>query len=132
MSSPGRWQRTLNNQEIREGKELALSEERPQRRYDCKGGARPCPWVGCKYNLVTDIKPSGVLMIYHSTMRGQAYEPDWDKIERENIPTCALDVIDEFPTGCTLDTCAKIQGRTRQAIEQQQLAYVAKAMRRAR
>lgn len=28
---------------------------RPQSRAECKGGCRPCPWVGCRYHLLLEV-----------------------------------------------------------------------------
>lgn len=29
-------------------------EQRPRTRADCKDGARPCPWIGCRHHLLND------------------------------------------------------------------------------
>src|SRR6185436_9496617 len=31
--------------------------ERPKTRAECRGHARPCPWVACKHHLYLDINP---------------------------------------------------------------------------
>ncbi len=33
------------------------TEPRPRTRGECIGGARPCPWVGCRHHLYLDLNP---------------------------------------------------------------------------
>ena len=56
--------------------------ERPQTRADCIDGPRPCPYVGCRYNLYLEVDQRGGLHL-------PQHEP-W-AMER----SCALDVADE-------------------------------------
>lgn len=55
-----------------------LRRRRPKTRGDCVDGPRPCPWVGCRYNLAVDVTKSGNLTLNF---------PDRDAPE-----SCALDV----------------------------------------
>jgi hypothetical protein len=75
---------------------LPLIEERPSRptvRADCLEGGinefRPCPWIGCRYNIAES-------------------QPDQ--------PTCALDVADEG--GVTLEEIGAMMHLTRERIRQ--------------
>lgn len=58
-----------------------LDAERPVTRADCKHGVRPCPFVGCRYHLMTHVLQSGAVRFYSEDF--------------ESVPeTCALDVAD--------------------------------------
>lgn len=60
--------------------ELAqLDRLRPRCRSECRGGPRPCPWVGCRYHLMLDVHGRSILA-------ARARMPE---TMRE---TCALDV----------------------------------------
>ena len=50
----------LTRREMNEGKELLpfVEYRRPASRTECKDGARPCPFVSCKYHLFLDVNPS--------------------------------------------------------------------------
>lgn len=64
--------------------EPALDAERPRTRGDCKDGARPCPWVSCKYHLYLDVDPElGSIKVNF---------PDREPWELRE--TCVLDVAD--------------------------------------
>lgn len=47
------------------GHDLELETEpgprRPRTRGDCEDGPRPCPWVGCRYNLMLEVTEAGGL-----------------------------------------------------------------------
>jgi hypothetical protein len=51
--------RRLTREEIREADEIisALEGLRPRDRGQCATGARPCPWVSCKFHLYLDVNP---------------------------------------------------------------------------
>ena len=69
------------------------------------GGARPCPWMGCKYHLAVDAKPSGGIAFY------------WPVDHLHDAPaTCCLDVADLG--GVTLEMIAACTGLTRERIRQ--------------
>lgn len=38
-------------------------DERPRTRGDCEGRPRPCPWVGCRHNLLIDVTPAGSIVL---------------------------------------------------------------------
>jgi hypothetical protein len=77
----------------------------PKVRADClEGGVnegRPCPWVGCFYNIVES-------------------DPD----PKAKAPTCVLDMADEG--GVTLEEVGRVMGITRERVRQ----IEAKALRR--
>jgi len=56
---------------------------RPKTRSDCIDGVRPCPYVGCKYNLYLDARPNGNIQFFFPDL-----EPD------EMAVSCVLDVAD--------------------------------------
>ena len=37
--------------------------ERPKTLGDCRGGVRPCPWLSCRFNLLTDVLEDGTLVL---------------------------------------------------------------------
>jgi hypothetical protein len=80
--------------------------ERPKTRAECKGEARPCPWVACKHHLYLDINPeTGSIKINF---------PDLEPWEMPH--TCALDVADEG--GLTLEEIGTITNLTRERVRQ--------------
>jgi hypothetical protein len=95
----------MNNQERRAGNVVELhQEQRPRTRSDCADGPRPCPWVGCRYHLYSDVKWSGTLVVYH----------DIDPLELPE--TCTLDVSGRQQH--TLDEVAAVMGVTRERVHQ--------------
>lgn len=80
--------------------------ERPMVRGDCKGGARPCPWVSCKYHLYLDVKPkTGSITL---NFPGK----DVDEIPE----TCALDIADRG--GEILEVVGTCMNLTRERVRQ--------------
>src|SRR5262245_58822719 len=59
---------------------------RPRTRGECENVERPCPYVGCRYNLYLDVDPrSGSIKLNFPDL-----EPD------ELVESCALDLADQF------------------------------------
>ncbi len=80
--------------------------ERPKTRAECRGEARPCPWVSCKHHLYLDINPeTGSIKINF---------PDLEPWELQH--TCALDVADAG--ALTLEEIGLITNLTRERIRQ--------------
>jgi hypothetical protein len=76
---------------------------RPKTYGECKGMARPCPFVSCRYHLFLEATKSG-------SVRTLSGDPD-------SIPrTCALDVADEG--GKTLEEIGDLLGLTRERVRQ--------------
>lgn len=69
---------------------------RPVKREDCANVPRPCPFVGCRYNLYLDVDRYGKPRLNYSDM-----EPD----EMPPEQSCALDIADRGPQ--KLDTIAR-------------------------
>jgi hypothetical protein len=79
---------------------------RPKTRADCRGEARPCPWVACKHHLYLDINPeTGSIKINF---------PDLEPWEIQH--TCALDVAEEGAR--TLEQIGDITNLTRERVRQ--------------
>jgi hypothetical protein len=79
---------------------------RPATRADCRGQARPCPWVACKHHLYLDINPlTGSIKINF---------PDLEPWELQH--TCALDVAEAG--ALTLEEVGRITNLTRERIRQ--------------
>lgn len=79
---------------------------RPKTREECRGHARPCPWVGCKHHLYLDVNPeTGSIKINF---------PDLEPWELQH--TCALDVAERG--GITLEEVGEIINLTRERIRQ--------------
>ena len=85
-----------------------IDYDRPKTRSDCCEGARPCPFVSCKYNLYLDVSPmTGNVLLNHGAR------------ELEDMPaTCALDVADAHREGLTLEEVGDILGVTRERVRQ--------------
>jgi hypothetical protein len=67
--------------------ELAwLTQHRPKVREDCEDGPRPCPFVGCRYNLFLDVTVGGNLKMTADDP-GDIH-PKW---------SCVLDVAERGP-----------------------------------
>ena len=85
--------------------------ERPKTRGDCVGGFRPCPWVGCRYHLMLDVRKHGAIKLH-------AQSPD------ELPNSCALDIADQG--GASLEEVGRQTGQTRERIRQiEKKAFVA-------
>lgn len=66
---------------------LRVVPDRPATRGDCEDAPRPCPYVGCNYNLFLDVDPAyGRITLNGPDSRDPAdVDPEW---------SCALDVAD--------------------------------------
>ncbi len=89
------------------GEGIDLDAERPKTRGDCLGGARPCPWVGCRYNLFLDRGTAGGVKFNF---------PDLEPEEVDPARSCALDVADQG--GGTLEDVALTMNLTRERVRQ--------------
>ena len=98
----------LTKEEIRMGALLypIMDHERPASRGDCREGARPCPFVSCKYHLYLDVNP-----VTGSIKLNFPHLEVWEMAE-----TCALDVADRG--GVTLEEVGEILNLTRERIRQ--------------
>jgi hypothetical protein len=98
----------LTREELRVGALMypPVDEPRPESRSECRGEARPCPWVACKHHLYLDVNPeTGSIKINFPDL-----EP-WEMRE-----TCALDVAERG--GITLEEVGEIMNLTRERIRQ--------------
>lgn len=81
--------------------------DRPRTRGDCYGGPRPCPWVGCKYNLYLDVTLTGSVKLNF---------PDLEPHEMSPAGSCSLDVADGG--GETLEVVGKLLNVVRERVRQ--------------
>lgn len=88
-------------------------QDRPRSRAECRDGARPCPFVSCRYHLHLDVNPAGSLKLNHPGL-----EP-WQLLE-----TCALDVADRG--GTTLQEVGDVLGVTKEGARTIQLKAIRK------
>jgi hypothetical protein len=98
----------LTREELRLGALMfpPTDDERPKTRAECRGEARPCPWVACKFHLYLDVNPeTGSIKINFPDL-----EP-WDMKD-----TCSLDVAERG--GITLEEVGEIMNLTRERIRQ--------------
>jgi hypothetical protein len=98
----------LTREELRQGALMypPVDIPRPTSREECRGEARPCPWVACKHHLYLDINPeTGSIKINF---------PDLEPWELKH--TCALDVAERG--GITLEEVGEIMNLTRERIRQ--------------
>lgn len=100
---------------------------RPRTRADCVDGLRPCPFVGCRYNLGADVSEAGTIFVpglgAKPIVRSYDRWPDGvygdlaaDRIAEHEGDTCALDVADRG--GHVLDDVGDLLGVTRERARQ--------------
>ena len=93
---------------------------RPRTRRDCENGLRPCPYIGCRYNLYLDVTDAGSLKF------------NFPGLEPEEVPpekSCCLDVVEDtnpLPDGrppngeavLSLEQVGRLLGLTRERTRQ--------------
>lgn len=100
--------------QIRRATDYPEGVERPKTRGECQHGARPCPFVSCKYHLYLDVSPrSGSIKLNF---------PDLEVWEMGE--SCALDVAER--EGITLEEVGEKMNLTRERSRQLQSAALAK------
>lgn len=99
--------RRLSRRELERGlREYPEPAVRPKCRAECRGGPRPCPFVGCRYNLFLDVaEANGSIKINF---------PDLEPCELGE--SCALDVADRG--GATLEEVGELMNLTRERLRQ--------------
>jgi hypothetical protein len=94
-----------------------VDERRPRKRSDCRGGARPCMYVSCRFNLYLDVNENtGSIKINHPDR-----EP-WELTE-----TCALDVAERGAH--TYEAIGQVLNVTRERARQLEESALAKLVR---
>jgi len=91
-------------QEAHTVKEKPLDVPRPKIRKDCESSERPCPWAGCRYNLLLDVNRNGSLHI--ATRDGLEFMQE----------SCVLDVAERG--GQTLEQIAQFLCVSRERVRQ--------------
>lgn len=109
--------RVINRQEAELDSETPW---RPTTRGDCAGVPRPCPYVGCKYNLYLDVTKSGSLCYGF---------PDLEVDQMKQ--SCVLDVVDA-EGAVTLERAGEVMNVTRERTRQVEAKAVVKFRRRLR
>ena len=89
---------------------------KPLKRSDCVHGARPCPYVSCKYNLYLDLVPPLSIKLNF---------PDLEVHEMRE--SCVLDVANDG--GITLEQLAELMNITRERARQIEEAALLKILR---
>jgi hypothetical protein len=93
---------------VADGVDLSTSRL-PASRSACRGGARPCPLVSCRYHLYLDVDP-----------RNGSLKLNFPDLEPWDLPcSCALDVAEDG--GVTLDVVGEHLGLTRERARQIEL-----------
>lgn len=101
--------RPLSRSERRAGALLVLPDvRRPSTREECRGMERPCPFVGCKFNLYLDVNPE--------TGSVKLNFPDREPWKMRADASCALDVAARG--GVTLEEVGQILNLTRERVRQ--------------
>jgi hypothetical protein len=85
---------------------LGIDTTRPSTRSECPT-QRPCPFVGCRYNLFLDVMSDGNLRLNFG---------DIDPWEMNS--SCALDITDDFPEGLKFSEISKFIGLSREKVRQ--------------
>ncbi|HTJ17793.1 MAG TPA: sigma factor-like helix-turn-helix DNA-binding protein [Steroidobacteraceae bacterium] len=78
---------------------------KPRLRSECVDGARPCPFVSCRYHLFLDVTRNGGLTLNYPDL-----EPD------QLLESCCLDVADRG--GATLEIVGEVLNLTRERARQ--------------
>jgi hypothetical protein len=63
---------------------------RPVLRAQCEDGVRPCPWVGCRYNMFLEVRPNGNIRFRTGSEDPTSMDPRF---------SCVLDVADRVDEG---------------------------------
>jgi len=79
--------------------------ERPRTRQECENGPRPCPFIGCKHHLWSDVAKSGSLIVARPSMPPE-----------EMGESCALDLAARG--GMTLEEVGIVMNITRERVRQ--------------
>lgn len=101
----------------KEFRDILEETPRPKTRADCECGERPCPWVGCAYNLFLTVNEKNGIIKYTNP---KITDP-------LNVPpnrSCILDIADE--SALDQETVGKILNITRSRITQIETAAVSK------
>ena len=93
-----------------------VDDDRPKTREECHKGHRPCPYVGCVYNLYLDVscKTGSITLNF----------PDKQPEDMNPAFSCALDVADEG--GATLMDLGEFMNLTRERIRQIEAKAIAR------
>jgi hypothetical protein len=86
----------------------ALDAARPKRRLECMNGPRPCPFVGCKFNLFLDVSE-----------RTGSIKLNFPDLEPGDMPpesSCVLDIAERG--GLTLEQAGEVLNVTRESMRQ--------------
>lgn len=99
-------QRALRVINRREAELASETPWRPATRADCAGVPRPCPYVGCKYNLYLDVTSSGSLKYGFPDLQVD-----------EMTASCVLDVVEQ-EGAVTLERAGELMNVTRERMRQ--------------
>lgn len=69
--------------------------ERPRTVADCRDGPRPCPWVGCRFNLLADVLEDGSLVL-NAAYPGRQFGAERPMPPRPDLDDRFRDEIDDF------------------------------------
>ncbi len=120
-----------------EGATKSWTSKRPTNRSQCIGRPRPCPWVGCKHNLMLDVRSeAGSLILNYPATEGYGnnrpgtisrrmsaarFDTLTDEfiehMQERKMPSCLLDVVDEYGA-ITLEDSGDLLCVTRERIRQ--------------
>ncbi len=96
---------------------IVVDDDRPKKRSECRGGARPCMYVSCRFHLYLEVNPAtGSIKLNHPDR-----EP-WELTE-----SCALDVAEEGAH--TYEAIGHILNVTRERARQLEESALAKLVR---
>jgi hypothetical protein len=93
---------------------VMAQKERPRIRQDCRTMSRPCPFVGCRYNLWMDVRVQGKSAKYKPLIKPN--RPDKTPWEMPPGQSCVLDVAEA--DGLTLEDLGELMTLTRERVRQ--------------
>lgn len=115
--STRRMQREAKRRRSDELLRVLVDDDRPRKRSECRGAARPCMYVSCRFNLYLDVNEhTGSIKINHPDR-----EP-WELAE-----TCALDVAERGAH--TYEAIGRVLNVTRERARQLEESALLKLMR---
>ena len=93
---------------------------RPTKRWECKSGPRPCPWIGCEYHLFVDVDVDNGSLWGHPAIGFPRAMPDWIPVhstKTHDTERRLLKLFDDDRDSCALDVAERGEHTNRETGE---------------